>query len=283
MTGHGEALGAVTVLNATATGIGCALAIRGPTPVMQADWTWSDAPDMRLEGAPDDRLGRAVLHILRDDLDAPPGARVAMRSAVPPARGLKSSSAAAAAMVRAALDALGPGSMDKAQRAAVDVVDLAVRACIDAGVTLTGAYDDQVAVVLGGCRLTDNLQRRDLGALPVRHDHVAVWVPDAAIDKSGLRHVALDAVVPAAREAERLARAGDVAAAMTRNGEAFHAAYRDAGLPVDDAPVRAALDAGAAGAGLSGTGPAVAALFEAPVDLPPVPGGAWTWWEVAHG
>ena len=74
-----------------------------------------------------------------------------------------------------------------------------------------------------------------------------------------------------------LAQAGRVAEAMTANGRAYHAAYAAAGLAVDDLPVRVALSRGALGAGLSGTGPAVAALFDRRVALPPVAGGTWRW------
>lgn len=307
-TGRGEAFGAVTVLNATATGIGCGLAVRRDDPCIAATWTWNDTGRLRIDGAPDDRLARAVLRVLAKELQAPAGAHVRMASTFPAARGLKTSSGAAAAMVRAALAALPgpagdvpsrPGAIGPGPRGAVAgvaptastdllgdvgaIVDLAVAACLEAGVTLTGAYDDQLAVVAGGCRLADNLARRDLGRLTVAQEHVAVWVPDAAVDKRDVGRVDLDDVVPEARAAERLARAGHLAQAMTRNGAAFHAAYADAGLPVTEAPVHAALDAGAAGAGLSGTGPAVAALFDAPARLPDVPGGTWCWTEVAHG
>ena len=90
---------------------------------------------------------------------------------------------------------------------------------------------------------------------------VAVWVPGHAIAKADAMRAyaagARDAVAPLAD----LVRAGRLGEAMTRNGDAFLRLYRDAGLPVDAAPIAAALGAGGLGAGLSGTGPAVAALF----------------------
>jgi len=158
-----------------------------------------------------------------------------------------------------------------------EVEQQAVAAARSAGVTLTGAFDDQCAVVRGGCHLTDNRNTTVLRSLPIRPWHVAVWVPDAALPKVRVASVDAAAIAPAARAAQRLAEAGDVAGAMTANGAAFTTLYREHGLPVMDEPARVALRCGAAGAGLSGTGPAVAALFDAVTELPAVAGGTWQW------
>jgi len=275
MTARGAAHGAVSVLNGVATGIGCALAVEGG---VEAEWAWTDASGLgwRTPGV-DHRVAAAVLRHVRRTRGTDLGARASTRSAWPPARGLKTSSAAAAALLQAALRDLGedPGP-DRLAREAVHVAR-------SAGVTLTGAYDDQLATVLGGCRLADTLARTDLGALPVPDVHVAVWVPDAPLPKERLRGLDPASVVPEARAAEALARHGRIAEAMTRNGAAWNRLYRLAGLPARDEPVQAALAAGAHGAGLSGTGPAVAALFDARGPLPAVPGGAWTWTRAAEG
>ena len=174
---------------------------------------------------------------------------------------------------RAGGDESPPGELEKD----------AVAASRDAGVTLTGAFDDQVAVLRGGCHLADNRRAAVVRTLPVPRWHVAVWVPDVAIPKERVRDVATDAV---RRDAERLAaelRPETVPSTMTKNGELFLRLYRAAGLPVDARPVEVALAAGALGAGLSGTGPAVAALFDSPTRLPAVPGGSWAWTRVAEG
>lgn len=265
--GHGTAHGAVTILNATATGIGCALAIeQGAT----AAWTRGRGAAVALKPPGDERLLKAVAEVCADLLHGR-GGTVEATCAMPPSRGLKTSSSVAAALVRAAA-ATGEQTLGD-----VEVERRAVAACRKAGITLTGAYDDQAAVVRGGAHLTDNHGDAVLLSVPIEPWHVAVWVPDASISKP--RIVALDvtALRPACEAAADLVRDGRLAEAMTANGRAFHAAYAAAGLPVDDAPTQAALAAGALGAGLSGTGPAVAALFAAPADLPAVRGGAWRW------
>lgn len=268
--GRGSAYGAVTILNATATGLGCALAVEGG-----ATATWLRGRDARVELANpphgvDARLAAAVAAECSDLLHGRGGtAEVACAS--PPLRGLKTSSSVAAALVRAAA-----GAADRVLGDA-DVERRAVAASRQAGVTLTGALDDQCAVVRGGAHLTDNRADRVLASPPVEPWAVAIWVPDAAIDKARVAGLDLAGLRDGCAAAADLARAGRLPEAMTANGRCFHAAYKAAGLPVDDAPTRAALAAGALGAGLSGTGPAVAALFTKPVDLPPVPGGTWRW------
>jgi shikimate kinase len=258
-TGHGTAHGAVTILNATATGIGCSLAIHASTMA-----TWTPAMDgLHAEAAADTRLVDAVA--------AGRSARVTVACPFPPGRGLKTSSSVAAALVRSLHDAEGTALDD------ATVERESVAACRRAGVTLTGAFDDQAAVVRGGCHLTDNRGDRILTSLAVEPWQVALWVPARSIDKSALAGLDLSGLRPAAEQAAELAREGRIAEAMTANGAAFHAAYAAAGLPVDDLPARVALGRGALGAGLSGTGPAVAALFARRTELPPVAGGTWQW------
>ena len=261
--GRGTAHGAVTILNATATGIGCALAVEAGA---DAAWTWRSDAALTLEGAPDDRLARAVQQRLGGR-----GAHVAATTRFPAGRGLKTSSSAACALLRAAHAADGGRIEDRA------VLRDAVAAARTAGVTLTGALDDQAAVTMGGCHLTDNRRDAVLQRLPAERWHVAVWVPDAAIPKARVAAVDAGAVAAEARAAQSLAERGHLAAALTANGRAFTRLYTAAGLPVDARPADVALAHGALGAGLSGTGPAVAALFDAPAALPAVPGGTWTW------
>lgn len=265
--GRGAAHGAVTVVNATATGVGCALAVEGGAT---ATWTRSRDKSITLRPPGDDSLLQAVAAEMADRLHGR-GALVEVACASPPSRGLKTSSSVAAALVRAAAGSDGRVLGDP------EVEALAVAASRRAGVTLTGAFDDQVATVRGGCHVTDNARLLVLATLDVGPWAVAIWVPEAAIPKSRLRGLDVSAAAEGARSAAGLAREGDIPAAMTANGRAYHAVYAAAGLPVDDRPAKVALGHGALGAGLSGTGPAVAALFERAIDLPAVPGGTWRW------
>lgn len=265
MTGRARAWGAITILNATATGIGCALAVEVPTV---AEWSWT-GDVLRLQSGGDERVAQAIA--------GRRGAIASCQSAFPPSRGLKTSSSAAASLLRAAHRA------DGNDLAGLPLVRASVATARQAGVTLTGAFDDQCAVVLGGCRITDNHRDTIVQELAPERWHVAVWVPEAAIAKSAVARVDFAGALADVAQAERLARRGDLAQALTCNGAVFGQTYAQHGLPISYEPVQHALAAGALGAGLSGTGPAVAALFDAPCRLDPVPGGHWMWTRVAEG
>lgn len=266
--GRGEAHGAVSILNGT-FGIGCSLAVRGGA---RAAWKWSDEPGVRFSGGPDARVAEAVFRLFRPSASAV-GADIECTTVMPPSRGLKTSSSAAVAMVRAVLNSFGHREPQEG------VVALATAACLEAGVTLTGARDDQTAVALGGCRLVEQCSGRLLRTFDVRAE-VAIWVPDATIAKSQVPM----ADPQAASAAEFLARSlqrGSLGPAevLTASGVLFTELYAGAGLPVNPRPAEIAIQNGALGAGLSGTGPAVAALFEQKGTLPDVAGGRWVWTE----
>ncbi len=271
--GRATAWGAVSILNATATGIGCSLAVAMPTTA-----TWTHPASTAVGPAP-----TALVSAVQAQLESDPAwaaeAAPQIDCPFPPSRGLKTSASVAAALLQAGHRLLGHPLPEAAlERAAVD-------ACVAAGVTLTGAFDDQVAVVRGGAHVTFNPRLDVLASPHVEPWHVAVWVPEAAIAKADVARIDASPIARQARMAQALADAGDLPGAMTENGRIFTRLYGSHGLPVDRRPADVALAHGALGAGLSGTGPAVAALFESPAHLPPVSGGAWQWTRavVPHG
>jgi shikimate kinase len=128
-----------------------------------------------------------------------------------------------------------------------------VEAARDVGVTVTGAFDDASASMLGGVTVTDNDADRLLARDTVEWD-VLVWTPperaytaDADVDRCAR-------VAPMAELVADLAMAGRYATAMTVNGLAFSAAL--------DFPTDPAVEAmpHADGVSLSGTGPSVTAV-----------------------
>ncbi|MFB6124134.1 MAG: shikimate kinase [Haloferacaceae archaeon] len=260
--GRAVALGAGTVLNALATGTGSAFAIDAETTAtVRLDDTGDVDGDVDDEPEADTRLVERCVELVVEQFGDGEGGHVHTESDVPMAAGLKSSSAAANATVLATLDALDVGVSDDAGSdpdAAVSRVDacrLGVRAARDAGVTVTGAFDDASASMLGGVTVTDNgvdeLRRRD-----ERDWDVLVWTPperafsaDAPVDRC-------ERVAPMADLVAELALDGRYGEAMTVNGLAFSAAL---GFPTDPA-VEAMPHA--AGVSLSGTGPSVVAVGE---------------------
>ncbi len=252
MEGQARAPAAGTVLNALATGTGSAFAIDAYTTASvrlaegedeSVDGTVADVPDA------DTRLIERCVELVSDRFGDGQGGTVHTESEVPMAAGLKSSSAAANATVLATLDALG--AADEVDRE--DAARLGVEAARDAGVTVTGAFDDASASMLGGVTVTDNDRDEVMSRDTVDWD-VLVWTPpekafSADADVGRCRRIA-----PMADLVADLALDGDYATAMTVNGFAFCAALEfPAGAIVDALPH-------AAGASLSGTGPSFTAV-----------------------
>lgn len=205
----------------------------------------------------DDRLVQACVRRLASDIQGidpdTVGAKVETVSEIPASRGLKSSSAAANAVLMAGLNALG------ATMEPLDLVQLGVDCAIDAGVTLTGAFDDAVATMFGGAVLTDNNERRVLSWVEMPTDlHVTFVVPERKIKKDTLNREDFAPIEEQVREAFDLAWEGDVASAITLNGRVYAPV-----VGVDNTPADAALAAGAWAAGMTGTGPAIAVVHTA--------------------
>lgn len=250
------ARGGVTVVNAIATGRGATLAV--DLPLEAEVELLDDSPEVRVTMTPDadedPGLARAVVAELNRRLGTTYGAVVTTRSRIPVSRGLKSSSAAANAIGLAANKAVH--LMEGRSLTEKDVLLMGVDAALAAGVTVTGAYDDASASMLGGLCITDNRERRLLGRLEVDPGLTAVvLVPPRKVRKKDVKALPYAAVAPLAARAHALALAKEWPEAMTLNGLAYGAVYA-----VDPAPAIAALSAGALGAGLSGTGPAIAAV-----------------------
>ena len=326
--GRARAPAAGTICNAFATGTGAAFAIDRHT---EATVTLSgSAPDSR---APNDSSGASELNVVGAVAGAPDAdtrlvercvslvvatfggegsdiehGRVETDSDVTMAAGLKSSSAAANAVVLATLDALGVSITDPSDERAGDddlraddagdtaderdadreYVDgdgsangtedqasasrteteseagvtraeacrLGVRAAREVGVTVTGAFDDASASMLGGVTVTDNADDRLLTHDCEFERSVLVWTPpqkaySADADVERCRRIA-----PVIEGVTDLALDGAYERAMTTNGLAYCAA-----LGYSPEPMIEAL-ADVRGVSLSGTGPSMVAVGE---------------------
>jgi shikimate kinase len=268
MEGRAAALGAGTVLNALATGTGAAFGIDVETRASVAldpaaegvEGTISEAPDA------DTALIERCVSLATDRWGDGEGGTVRTDSDVPLAAGLKSSSAAANATVLATCDALGltvgdevDGDADpNADVTRLEACRLGVRAAREAGVTVTGAFDDATASMLGGVTVTDNGADELRSREAVDWD-VLVWTPPERAYSADADVARCEAVAPMADLVADLALGGRYAEAMTVNGLAFSAA-----LGFDADPAVEAMPH-ATGVSLSGTGPSVVAVAD-PTD-----------------
>jgi shikimate kinase len=251
MDGRAIAPAAGTVLNALATGVGSAFALDFDVEASVCLEPDTEAVSGEISGHPDadtDLVERCVA-LATERYGDGEGGRVRTEGEIPLAAGLKSSSAAANATVLATLDALGV--VDGVDR--VEAARLGVQAARDAGVTVTGAFDDATASMLGGLTLTDN--REDELVFRDEVDwHAAVWTPPERAYSADADVSRCERVAPLAEHVADLAAAGDYGTAMTVNGLAFCAA-----LDFPTEPAVVALPH-AAGVSLSGTGPSYVAV-----------------------
>ncbi|BAJ50756.1 shikimate kinase [Candidatus Caldarchaeum subterraneum] len=251
MKGRGRAGGAVSIVNAISTGFGAALGIDLQT---EAELETTDEPHIKLsingEDA-DPSLAKAVIKVFSLALDVNVnGAVIRTYSNIPVAVGLKSSSSAAVAIANAFLDALGE------KMSADEMLRNVAEASILSGTSITGALDDAAACMLGGIVATDNHGRKILKHVLIEEKlYAVIYVPPGKTYTASFRKELLTPIRNIAAAAFTLALEGKHWEAMTINGLAHSAAL---GLPIE--PAVNALRAGACAAGLSGTGPAVAAI-----------------------
>jgi len=254
LSGRAVAHGAITVINAISCGLGAALGVSLKT---EASVELTNKPG-RIEGRilsdPQENtilIEKTVSRVLKHlGLEKEYGAYVETRSNIPIARGLKSSSVAANAIVLAVFDALGEKVDDMA------VINLGVDAAIEAGVTITGAFDDASASYFGNLTITDNRERKILKIIQMEEQYpVLIHVPPkkAYTAESNVKRMKL--IANEVKALHKMAYLGDFWPAMTLNGMIYSEV-----LGYDVKIVIEALAAGALAAGLSGTGPAVAAV-----------------------
>ena len=254
MRGVASACGSGTVVNAIATGKGAAFAIELGVKAEVELLKTTRKVKGRIVGKPREST-KLIEMCARNVLDclglASYGAKVTTSSDLPIAVGLSSSSAAANAVVLATLDAM------RRDLPKTEILNLGVDAAIEAGVTITGAFDDAAASLLRCGVVTDNLRRRILKKFRVDEGlDVLIYVPPTKLYTSDVN---VGRVKPIKRFVEMIHKIAfqNPFGALTLNGLVYcHA------LGHDPMPVFDALSCGALAAGLSGKGPAFVAVAE---------------------
>jgi shikimate kinase len=261
MEGRAYAPAAGTVLNALADGYGSAFAIDAYTTATVTLSAEQDGYTGTVTGASD--ADTTLIECCVDQVverygdraeETVTGGSVTTESEVPMAGGLKSSSAAANATAIATLDALniplGKGQ-DAIER--IDACRLGVEAARDAGVTVTGAFDDASASMLGGVTVTNNSTDELLAHKAIQWD-VLVYTPEKQAFSADADVERCKRVAPVAKEVREMALEGRYQQAMTVNGFAFCAALGFSPEPMIE------MLPDVEGVSLSGTGPSFTAV-----------------------
>ena len=254
--GKAEAVahGAATIVNAIATGEGAAFGVNLWTKAQVELTNEPNAIKGEITSDPSENtflIERAAVRVLEHfKVEKQFGAKVKTTSNIPIARGLKSSSVSANAVVLATVAALGETIEDLA------AVNIGVDAAFDAKVTLTGAFDDACASYFGGIVVTDNLKRKIImHTLLPENLSVLFHVPpkkEYTADSDANR---LKTLAPMIKIAYKETLSGNFWAALSLNGLIYSSA-----LGYDPSVALTALNAGAVAAGLCGKGPSVTAV-----------------------
>jgi shikimate kinase len=239
--------GAVSIVNAVATGHGSALGI---SLKVVADLSISPGNGVKLHSKQGEKLLKLLVRralpktVLLDHT-----VQIEIKSEIPVGFGLKSSSAVSSAVSLAIQKCLG-GEVDDAK-----VLGQSADASIDAGISLTGAFDDSSACYFGGFVVTDNFSRRLIRRESAPENLSAVILLPARVSRGNLFNLYL---APEVFDlAFKMASERDYWNAMKLNGMAVGAL-----LGSDYAPVISAIREHALSAGISGNGPSVVAISD---------------------
>ncbi|MDO5853921.1 MAG: shikimate kinase [Thermoplasmata archaeon] len=248
MTSVGRSHGSITVINAMPTGIGATIGVSLETKATFSETGGSRTVAIKSDRSEDTTMASICVRRAYEaaGIQEPTEWKLETESQIPVSRGLKSSSSACNAIIRAVFDEIS-FDMDP-----VDLIRLGVQCAREAKVTVTGSFDDACGCGLGGLVMTNNREDEIIGRADIGDYDVVISVPAFKIRKGTLPVDRLRAA------AEEMQSAIDIAItdpfrAMTLNG-AIISRVQD----VDNSVAERAMSMGALGAGLSGSGPAVA-------------------------
>ncbi|MGB9980367.1 shikimate kinase [Methanobacterium sp.] len=247
--------GSATVINAIATGCGSAFGI-GRYVTAEVELKPSNIickSDKDVDTSLMELCVKKVLH--KFDIDT--GVRVKTYSDLPVASGLSSSSATSNAVTQATVSALSKKYGSDCHISGIEVLNLAIDASLEAGVTITGAFDDASASFFGGLTVTDNLNRKILKKQDMEEQNILIYMPDKKSLTAQSDILKMKLLSPYVKLAFDQALKGDIYKALTLNGLLYCAALEfNPNIALD------ALNAGAIAAGLSGTGPSFVAITD---------------------
>ena len=239
--------GAISIVNAIATGKGAALGI---SLKVTAEAQLQSGHGIKFTtGRNGDKLIKNIIQktIPKETIE---GNMISVRvdSEIPIGYGLKSSSAVSNAVALAC--------SRLAQEAEIDdyaILDVSTRSSLEAKVSLTGAYDDATACYFGGFTVTDNYSRRLIRKEKAPDNLYAIILLPTHSSRGDIRKLRnfSDLFI----DAFELAESGQYWKAMKLNGVLASAALLSSYGPALDA-----IEHGAFSASISGNGPSIAAV-----------------------
>ena len=247
--------GSATIINAIATGFGSAFGI-GLDIECEAKAISNSIKCANDVGADTELMELCVQKVFThydvgsDDF----GIDLKTRSTLPMASGLSSSSASSNAIVKVVSEIVAE-EFDFKPLSDLEVVNMAIDASLDAGVTITGSFDDATASYFGGVVVTDNRNREFIIKEEMDDYSILIFMPNFH-SKSGDSNVErMKVLAPLVENAYDFACKKEYFKALNLNGLIYSSA-----LGFNTAIAIDALQAGALASGLSGTGSSFVAI-----------------------
>ena len=240
--------GAVSIVNAIATGKGATLGISLNVESTIEATQGSGIIFENKESSLSSRLIKSVIEkaVPKTDLEKSK-LRISLKSEIPSGYGLKSSSAISSVISLACAKLFRPQIDD------FEVLRHGLQASIESKVSITGAYDDACACYFGGFVVTDNYNLKIVKSEKAPEDLSAViFIPTSRKRGNVKKLKILEGVF---EQAWTLASNSDYWNAMLLNGLATSAI-----LNSDPRILTELVEAGALAASVSGNGPSIAAI-----------------------
>ena len=253
MEGFGEAHGAITVLNALATGVGAAIGVDLSVKafIKKSNETSLITKVNNQLIKIDDSLVQGIIKFFREKYGLRDKLNIEIISEIPPSKGLKSSSAVANSLIIALFDYLGIGYSEE------EVLKINVEVSRKTGVSITGALDDASASLLGGLIITNNNDDIIIKRIEIGKYRVLIMYPDYSIETRRLIDINFKPIKPLIEELQERLLAGEWIKTSIFNG-IIYSSY----LGISPEPIYKALSNNVLTAGLSGTGPAFYTITE---------------------
>jgi len=240
--------GAISIVNAIATGKGAALGISKKVNVeMETSHGKGVVIKIKNKSMSSRLINKVVKKIVSENELSKTKLKISLDSEIPTGYGLKSSSAISTAV------ALGCAKLFKPNMNDFEILSAGVDASIETKVSLTGAYDDACACYYGGFNTTDNYKRKIIHSEKCLDDISAVIFLPRARKRGNIRKLRTQSDV--FEQAWNLAKKSDYWNAMILNGFATSAL-----LNSDPEIISKLVEKGALGASVSGNGPSIAAV-----------------------
>ena len=247
--------GAISIVNAIATGKGSALGI---SLKVTAEVELQKGHGLRfMTGRNGNGLIKNIIQkTIPRQITETNMISIRVESEIPIGYGLKSSSAVSNAVALACSQIEREEDINDHA-----ILEVASRSSLEAKVSLTGAYDDATACYFGGFTVTDNYSRRLIRKERAPENLYAIIILPSNTPRGDVRK--LRNLSDIFIDAFRFAESGQYWKAMKLNGVLASAA-----LSSNYMPVMAAMEHGALSASMSGNGPSIAAVgYEDAVEL----------------